>query len=53
MTQEQANEIIARYRVWPFQRLTPEQVTELEQAYKVVRHQQQQDMFDTLGEGRF
>lgn len=53
MTPEQAQEVVNRYRVWPFQRLTPEQVKELEQAYKVLRNKQQEDMFNSLGEGRF
>lgn len=53
MTPEQAQEVVNRYRVWPFQRLTPEQVKELEKAYTVLRNKQKDDVFEQLGEGRF
>lgn len=53
MTVKQAQEIVNRYRVWPFQRLNSEQVKELEQAYKVLREKAKEDVFNNLGEGRF
>jgi len=54
MTPKQAQEIVDRYtKMWPFSRLTTEQMREIEQAYKVLRDKAQQDMFDELGEGRF
>ena len=53
MTPQQAQEIVNQYRVWPFQRLTPEQVKELEKAYKVLQNKQKEDLFEQLGEGRF
>ena len=53
MTVKQAQEIVARYRVWPFQRLNSEQVKELEQAYKVLQQKAKEDVFNNLGEGRF
>lgn len=49
MTPEQAQRIIDTYRVWPFQRLTPEQVKELEKAYKLLR----QNAIEQAEEGRF
>ena len=54
MTLKQAQEIVDRYnKMWPFTRLTSEQLTEIEKAYKILREKAQQDMFDELGEGRF
>lgn len=54
MTPKQAQEIVDRYtKMWPFSRLTTEQMAEIEQAYKVLKEKSQQDMFDQLGEGRF
>lgn len=54
MTPKQAQEIVDRYtKMWPFSRLTTEQMREIEQAYKVLRDKAEQDMFDELGEGRF
>lgn len=53
MTVKQAQEIVARYRVWPFQRLNGEQMKELEKAYKVLREKAKEDMMASLGEGRF
>lgn len=50
MTLEQARAIIHSCSTnWPFSRLTSEQLKELEQAYKVVREYEIQQ----LGEGRF
>jgi len=50
MTVEQAREIIERAtKMWPFSRLTKEQMTDLDEAYKVVREYEIQK----LGEGRF
>ena len=54
MTPKQAQEIVDRYtKMWPFSRLSQEQMDEIEKAYKVLREKAQQDMFDQLGEGRF
>ena len=54
MTPKEAQEIVDRYtKMWPFSRLTQEQMNEIETAYKVLREKAQQDMFDQLGEGRF
>lgn len=45
MTVKQAQEIVDRYtRMWPFTRLTSEQVKEVEEAYKVLKQQKLEDM---------
>lgn len=53
MTVEQAQEIVNRYRVWPFQRLNSEQVKELEKAYKVLQQKAKDDWMEQAEEGRF
>lgn len=54
MTPQQAQEIVDRYtKMWPFSRLTQEQLTDIEKAYKILRDKAQQDLLDQLGEGRF
>jgi hypothetical protein len=53
MTVKQAQEIVARYRVWPFQRLNGEQMKELEKAYKVLRENAKEVWMEQAEEGRF
>ena len=50
MTLKEAQEIIIQTaKMWPFQRLTDQQMTDLTNAYKIVR----QHEIEKLGEGRF
>lgn len=50
MTPQQAQEIVDRYtKMWPFSRLTQEQMKEIEEAYKILK----QKGLDDLGESPF
>ena len=50
MTLKEAHEIIDRStKMWPFRRLTDQEMIDLETAYNVVR----QNEIEKLGEGRF
>lgn len=50
VTPQQAQEIVDRYtKMWPFSRLTQEQMKEIEEAYKILKQKGLED----LGESPF